>query len=228
MTIEIIPSLPANTFQELKTKAARVVGFVSTFQIDVCDGMFVTSRTWPMNPGDKEQFQRIVRGEEQLPFADQIAYEVHFMAHNPEKLLSDWTRTGVVRAFFHIEARHDFGALVTVAKKAGIELGAALKIGTPIERLDSYVSELSCVQLMGIETIGIQGQPFAPQVIDMIHAVKTRFPNVTIQIDGAVNAETAPALVEAGASRLAPGSYVLLSEDPKTAVETLKHVTIHQ
>ena len=226
MTIEIIPSLPANTFQELKTKVALVHGAVSAFQIDVADGMFVTARSWPMNAGDKDQFQRIVKGEESLPFADELTYEVHFMAHNPEKLLPDWVRAGVQRAYFHVEARHDFALLTALAKKSDVELGVALKIGTPIERLDAYIADVSCVQLMGIADIGVQGQPFDARVIDMITATKERYPNVTIQVDGSVNEETAPALIRAGAERLAPGSYVFSSDDPAAAIETLRYVTV--
>lgn len=222
--IEIIPSLPANTFQELQTKVGKVAGLVSTFQIDIADGLFVTSRSWPMNPGDKEQFQRLVKGEEKLPFSDEISYEVHFMAHNPEKLLPDWLKVGIVRAFFHVEAKHDFGELTALAKRGEVELGISLKVGTDISRIEPYLSNISVVQLMGIEHIGVQGQPFDERVIDMIKSVRERYPSVTIQIDGSVNAETAPALTAAGAEKLAPGSYVLSSDDPKAAVESLKNV----
>lgn len=222
--IEIIPSLPANTFQELQKKVDMVRGAVSTFQIDVADGLFVTSRSWPMNPGDKNQFQRIVRGIEKLPYQDEIDYEVHFMAHNPEKLLPDWIRAGIVLAIFHIEAKHDFGELVAVSQKGGVELGVCLKVGTDISRIEPYLEHLSVVQLMGIKNIGMQGQPFAPEVIDTIKEVKVRYPGVTIEIDGSVNAKTAPLMVEAGATRLAPGSFVFQSDDPHIAINVLKNV----
>ena len=123
--IEVIPSLPALSFQELRTKIAMVKDHVSTFQIDVGDGIFVTSRSWPMNAGDKTQFQRIVKGQEKFPYHDELDFEVHFMAHNPEKLLPDWIKIGIVRALFHVEARHDFSELVALSKDT-IELGITL------------------------------------------------------------------------------------------------------
>ena len=46
--------------------------------------------------------------------------------------------------------------------KGKIELGIALSIGTPIERIDDYIEHITAVQLMGIATIGSQGQPFDP------------------------------------------------------------------
>lgn len=220
--VDIIPSLPAQTFQELEAKVAKVRGLVTAFQIDVADGLFVTHRSWPMNPGDKEQFKRLVRGEGTLPFMDELSYEVHFMAHNPEKLVSDWVRLGISRALFHVEARHDISELVSLANKHEIELGLALKIGTPVERIEPYRKDISVVQLMGISSIGTQGQPFDARVLDMIREVKERYPHIPIAIDGSVNADTAPSLVTAGADTLAPGSYVLSSEDPQQALQALK------
>lgn len=222
--IEIIPSLPALTFQELKTKIGMVRGLVSTFQIDVADGMFVPNRSWPMNPGDKTQFQRIVKKEEPFPYADEFNFEVHFMAHNPEKLLPDWIKLGIVRALFHIEARHDFSTLRSIAGDI-LELGVVLKIGTPVSRLDAYIEHISVVQLMGIASIGVQGQSFDPRVLDMIEEVKKRYPDVIIEVDGSVNKKTARRLVEAGARRLAPGSYVFNAENPKEAIDALTAFT---
>lgn len=218
--IEVVPSLPAQTFQELKTKIGIVRGLVSTFQIDIADGMFVPNRSWPMNPGDKAQFQRMVKGDEALPYKDELEFEVHFMAHNPEKLLPDWMKLGVVRALFHVEARHDFSTLRSVAGDS-VELGVSLNIGTPISRIDEYIEHIGVVQLMGIAKIGVQGQPFDERVLDSIREVKERYGDVIIEVDGSVNLKTAPQLVEAGARRLAPGSYVFNAEHPKEAIDAL-------
>lgn len=221
--IEIIPSLPAQSFQELTTKVGKVRGLVDTFQVDVADGLFVTSRSWPMNDADKVQFSRLVKGEERLPYADEFDFEVHFMAHDPEKLLVEWLPVGIKRALFHIEARHDFSKLCSLASSS-IELGAVLKIGTPVANLDEYIEHITVVQLMGIDEIGEQGRDFDARVIDMIEQVKERYPSVMIEVDGAVNAGTAPRLVQAGARRLAPGSFVLSADDPKTAIQTLQNI----
>jgi len=218
--IEVIPSLPALTFQELSAKIGKVAGLVETFQIDVADGMFVPNRSWPMNPHDAAQFARMVKGDEALPHKNEMDFEVHFMAHNPEKLLPDWIKLGIVRAIFHIEARHDFSTLRSLAGDA-VELGVALNIGTSISRIDAYIGHISVVQLMGIAKIGVQGQPFDPRVLDMIAQVKERYGDVIIEVDGSVNVDTAPVLIEAGATRLAPGSYVLNAEDPKSAIDAL-------
>lgn len=219
-SVEIIPSLPAHTFDEFREKIGKVKGLVDTFQIDVCDGKFVPSVSWPMHPEDREQFERIVQGSEMLPYKGEIEFEVHFMAHNPELLLNDWMNAGVKRALFHVEAEHDFTELKKVA--GSLELGISLLIGTPLSIIDEYVEDISVVQLMGIATIGVQGQPFDSRVLNSIREVKSRYPDLVIEVDGAVNADSAQSLIDAGATRLAPGSYVLNSADPKSAIHTLK------
>jgi ribulose-phosphate 3-epimerase len=222
--IEVIPSLPALSFAELRSKMALVRGAVSTFQVDVCDGMFVTNRSWPMNPGDKAQFERIVRGEEAMPFWEEMDFEADLMMHEPEKILPDLIRAGFMRALIHIEARHDFSACLAEAKDR-LELGIALSIGTDIARIGEYLDHIGVVQFMGIAKIGVQGQPFDPRVLDMIRETKARYPGVTIEVDGAVNMQTAPQMVSAGATRLAPGSYVFRVEDPKAAIEALEQLS---
>lgn len=220
--IEVIPSLPALTFEELRTKVGMVKGLVSAFQIDICDGMFTPQRSWPMNSGDKPQFEDIVRGKEKLPYAGEIDFEVHFMTHTPEKLIPDWVKAGAMRFLVHVEARHDFAACRRAAGDA--ELGVSLNIGTDIGRVAEYAPYISVIQLMGIAKIGAQGQPFDSRVLEMIAEVRERYPDVIIEIDGSVNMETAPSLVKAGARRLAPGSYVFRSQDPKSAIEALKNI----
>lgn len=221
--IEVIPSLPALSFAELKTKMAMVKGAVSAFQIDICDGMFVTSRSWPMNPGDKAGFERIVRGQEPMPFWEDFDFEADLMMHEPEKILPDLIRAGFARALIHIEAKHDFSACLAEAKDR-LELGIALSLGTPLSRIGEYIEHIAVVQLMGIAKIGVQGQPFDARVLDAIREVKERYPSVTIEVDGAVNSDTAPQMVAAGATRLAPGSYVFRAENPKAAVRVLQNL----
>ncbi len=211
--------MPALSFAELKAKIEMVTGAVDTFQVDMCDGKFVTNRSWPLNPGDHEGFERIVRGQEKMPGANEMVFEADLMMHEPEKILPDLAKAGFVRALIHIEAKHDFAACLRAANE--MELGIALSIGTLLSRIDDYAAHIGVVQLMGIAKIGVQGQPFDPRVLDSIRAVKAKYPGVTIEVDGAVNGETAPQLVAAGATRLAPGSYVFRAADPKEAVKAL-------
>jgi ribulose-phosphate 3-epimerase len=221
--VEVIPSLPALSFAELKTKMGMVRGAVSTFQVDICDGMFVTNRSWPLNPGDRAGFERIVRGEERMPFSEEIECEADLMMHEPEEIIPNLVRAGFIRALVHIEAKHDFAACLAAAK-GRVELGIALSIGTPLSRIAEYLEHVNVVQFMGIAKIGVQGQPFDPRVLDSIRETREKYPDVTIEVDGAVSLATAPDLVRAGATRLAPGSYVFSAVDPKAAIAALSSI----
>ena len=75
---------------------------------------------------------------------------------------------------------------------------------------------------MGIDSVGFQGQIFDEKVIAKIKEVKKIYPELTIQIDGGVNLETAPLLKAAGADRLVIGSAIFESENIVEAIEKFK------
>lgn len=220
MMVEVIPAILVASFEELRANLAKVKGLAKWAQIDVCDGFFVPSRTWPMNPGDSAQFERIVKGAEKLPYRDDFKFDLDLMVHNPEKIIPSWVKAGASRIAIHLAARHDFSAC-RAAVPPEVELGIGLTADTPLSRLAPLAGQFDYLQLMGIAAVGKQGQPFDERVLGRIREAKQMFPGVPIQIDGSVNAETAPRLVEAGAERLVSGSYILRAEDVKKAIETL-------
>ncbi len=221
MSERIIPAILTVSFEELRAKLALVRGAATWVQLDVCDGFFVPNKTWPMHKEDRDGFERIAKGEEGLPFWEDFNFEVDFMVHNPEKMLEGWAKAGISRAAIHIEAKHDFAACRRAAGDL-VELGVALNNGTPLSRLDEYFGRIDYIQLMGIAEIGKQGQPFDERVLPRIRELKKLHPDVTIQIDGAVTGESAPQLIAAGADRLASGSYILRSENPKATIRELE------
>lgn len=64
---EIIPSILVENFNELNEKLAKFINIAKTVQIDVCDGKFVSSISWPMNIRDKESVQSILEEENGMP-----------------------------------------------------------------------------------------------------------------------------------------------------------------
>lgn len=233
--IEIIPAIMPKSFDDLADKADLVRSVVPLAQIDIMDGKFVKSKSWPYmesaSPGG-EHFERLVSQEELLPFFDEIDYELDLMIDEPEKHIFEWLPLGASRLIFHIEAikdielffAHDIwkeGAREIGGQKV-IEIGLAINAGTPIEEIIPHVGKIDLVQCMGIEKIGYQGQPFDERVLEMINQLRTLAPNLPISVDGGVNIETAPLLRAAGATRLVSGSAVFGAEDIPEAIEALK------
>lgn len=218
--IEIIPAVIPDSLEHLRQKLVPVRGLAETVQIDVCDGVFVENRSWPMNPGDASSFGKLAKEDEGLPFWEDFSFEVDLMAHHPEKLLPEWVQAGAARAVIHLESRHDFDAVHAATND--IELGLAIDLDPPYERVASYIDRINYIQVMGIGQLGRQGEPPDERVYALIERVRSDFPSVTIQVDGGVNDDTAPRLIKAGATRLVSGSYILNADEPAEAIRTLK------
>lgn len=222
--VEVLPAILVPTFKEIEEHLARVQGMAPYVQLDVCDGMFVPMRTWPMHVGDTEEFERIVEEHEGLPFRDVFDFEVDLMVHQPEVALEQWSRLGVGRAVFHAASKYDLNALKRIAFDNEIELGVAVMPNVDMAQLAPFMNHVDYVQVMGIEHIGKQGEPFSEEAISTVRSIRECYPNAIIQIDGGVTAGVAPNLIAAGANRLASGSFIFSSNDPATAITQLAHV----
>lgn len=74
---------------------------------------------------------------------------------------------------------------------------------------------------MGIERVGFQGQMFDERALEVIKALRQKYPDVDIQVDGGVSLERVASLVRAGATRLIVGSAIFSSDDPQRAYKDI-------
>lgn len=233
--IEIIPAIMPDSYSDLVVKATRVRGVVPLAQIDIMDGIFVASKSWPYRTAGEandSHFLAMSAQDDVLPFFDELDYELDLMIAEPEKHIDEWLPLGASRIIFHIESikdhdlffKHDF--FVQGAREIGgkpvIEVGLAIDPQTPLEAIDPYIAKVDFVQCMGIAKIGYQGQPFDERVLTHINSLRVKYPNLPISVDGGVNFESAPLLRAAGANRLVSGSAIFGSEDIPGAIEKLK------
>ncbi len=221
--IEIIPAILPKNFEEVSENASLVKGLVKTVQVDICDGQFVPNITWPLKRDD-EYFARILQQQEGLPFWDELDYEFDLMVnwHDPKRI-EDWVQAGATRIILHVESKGDL-LQVTETVFGQVEIGLALNIDTPIDVLEPFKDKIQFIQLMGIDRVGFQGQPFDPKVIDKIKQVKSKYPEFPISIDGAVSLATAKDLIRAGATRLVVGSAIFDSENIAETIEQFKEL----
>lgn len=214
---EIIPAILPQDFAEIEDKVGLIKGSTKFVQVDICDGHFVPSFTWPYKKKDNA-FEQMIREDEGLPGWEGVDYEFDLMVDHPEAVVDDWVSIGATRIIIHIEAKGDVMAAVDKLVDR-VEIGLALNIDTPIDSLKSFVDKIQFVQLMGIDTVGFQHQDFDEAVIERVTAVKKAFPNLPVSIDGGVSLETAPELIDAGADRLVVGSAIFAAESPLSALE---------
>lgn len=220
---EVVPAILVKDFNELKEKLAIYKDFVKIVQIDVCDGRFVNTISWPMNQDDAESLSSIIDEEEGMPYWTELDYEFDLMIKNAHEQFDTFIQLGAKRIVFHLEAEdekefHDFLESIDPYIRDNIEIGLAINTTTNIDKLDQYINYLDFIQCMGIEHIGQQGQPFDERVLEQISSIKKKYPEVVISIDGSVNEKTAEILVKHGVNRLVIGSALLRTYDIKNKI----------
>ena len=224
--IEIIPAILPKSFDDLQKHAQLVHPFAKKIQIDVVDGVFAHTKTWPYK--DRESFEKIIAEEHGLPFWQDFDFEFDLMIENPQEKVKEFVQAGASHIIIHAHATGAVEALRHLAElRQGddggfiITTGLALLPNMQPDVLESFDTLFDYVQVMGIDKEGKQGQPFDEHAVVLVERLRRRYPELTIQVDGSVNTETAPALVKAGANRLIVGSAIFEADDPGAAYNAL-------
>ncbi len=223
--MQVIPAIMPTGFADIGEHAEKVYQFVDTIQIDIMDGEFVEAKTWPFFDKDKQSIRELMDGEIRLPFSDKIKYEFDLMVRAPEMDLKKYLKLGASRLIVHansIDNKELF--LEDLSAQAGIEWGIAFLTTDNLTDWRDLIMRASFIQLMGIENIGYQGQPFDPRVLDQARHVREMKPDAIISVDGGVNLDTARELALAGATRLVSGSTIFGANAPEVAIEDLKRI----
>ncbi|MFA6355122.1 MAG: hypothetical protein WCW65_01725 [Candidatus Paceibacterota bacterium] len=226
---EVIPAILAKDINDLRQKIANVVNLVHIAQIDICDGKFVESKSWPMDRDDAESVALILDEEEGLPYWENLDFEFDLMVKDAIKQFDFFVRLGAKRIIFHLEAESelelkDFINAIDPYTRENLEIGIAINTTTSILRLDPFINSIDFVQCMGISHIGFQGENFDERVLLQIKDLRSKYSDLIISVDGSVNEETAPLLVEAGANRLIAGSVLMKSFDVKETIKELENL----
>ena len=215
----IVPAILPTSREDLEGKLALLEGLVDTVQIDIVDGKFATPATWPY-VNQSADFDSWIKQGDALPYLGSFRYEMDLMVQNVEEVTGLWIAAGAQRIVVHAESTerlpdiiHDLEVKYGHAKDfvPGL-LSFGLSIGN---ETDPYMGDADFVQFMGIATIGRQGQPFDARVLEKVRAFRRKYPEMTIQVDGAVSLETAPRLLAAGVDRLVVGSDLWRARDIK-------------
>jgi ribulose-phosphate 3-epimerase len=195
----IIPSIIAKSFEEVKSKLARIDGLTDWAELDIMDGRFVTPVSWDVP-------------EDLLNVQGRIKLEAHLMVKEPEETLKEWMNY-VDRVIVHAEATDHLADILEAFDGSPANFGVALKIDTPIDVLDDFEGKITNVQLMSIDTLGHYGAKFDDAIYDRVREVRAKYPEMKISVDGGITLDNAPKLVEAGADNLIVGSAIWNSDD---------------
>lgn len=195
--IQVVPSILSADLTCLGEQVAEAVAAgADRIQVDVMDGHFVPNLTF--GPATVEAVRKV---------APALPIEAHLMVQRPEQFLEAFARAGADYIIVHAEATTTLYQAVATIQRLGRKPGLALSPATPVEALRELLPELAMVLVMTVEP-GFGGQPFIPHSPAKIRRVRELAPDLDIEVDGGIDARTAPLVVRAGASLLVAGSSV--------------------
>jgi len=206
LTEGVAPSILSADFARLGEQVAEVVDAgARVIHCDVMDGHFVPPIT----------FGPLVVGalRERLP--DEVLLDVHLMIERPERHVADFVEAGAANVTFHVEATPHVDYTMNLVREAGATAGVALNPGTGLGALAVEPDLVLCMTV----NPGWGGQPFIPASLDRIRELNEG--SAPVEVDGGIDAETAPQCAEAGARHFVAGSAVFGAPDPGEAFRAI-------
>ena len=216
----ITPAILPKTKAELLEKLAELPASVRRVQIDVCDGVFVPSKTWPIIEG-RNLFDQgdLVEDDQKLQKALGVfIIELDLMVKNADHFCPLWESFHPDHVIFHLDSLENSEWLAT---QFALSYNAfswlrpertifACSLTTDIEKFNYWYHYFGCrkIQVMGINHIGKQGQSFDPEAVTYIKTLRARYADLEIQVDGGMNLESIPQVMRAGAEGFICGSSV--------------------
>ena len=213
--IPVVPAIIPKSEDELKALLPEL-RFSPEVHLDVVDGVYVPYKSWPYEPtGDILSIKHLT---------DSYTLEVDLMVDNPIKAAKAWILAGADMLVFHTD-NISVGDFQDFIINTHVSVAIAATPDVSLLSLRPYLEAADGVQLMGIEKVGAQGQPFAESVLEKIREVKGAFPNLPITIDGSVNKDTIARLTRAGADRFICGSSIVKEDNKRAAYQELLQLT---
>ena len=151
--------------------------------------------------------------------------DVHYMIEHPERYIAQTAKLGAMMMNVHYEACVHLHRTIQEIHQAGMKAGVTLNPSTPVSVLEDIIGDVEMVLLMSVNP-GFGGQKFIENTIDKVKRLRQMINEkgckTLIEVDGGVQGETAPRLVEAGVDVLVSGSYVFGAKDPEGLIRSLR------
>lgn len=216
MATMVSPSLLAADFLNLQKDIEMINRSEADWlHLDVMDGVFVPNISFG------------------FPVIEAVAkickkpLDVHLMITRPERYVRQTAQAGAMMMNVHYEACTHLDRTIHEIHETGMKAGVTLNPSTPICMFEDVIKDVDMVLLMSVNP-GFGGQKFIENTITKVHRLRELIARTgskaLIEVDGGVQAETAPRLVQAGVDVLVSGSYVFKSNTPEEVIHGLKEL----
>lgn len=215
MKIKIAPSILSADFGKLNEEIASVESMVDLLHVDVMDGHFVPN---------------ITLGAPVVGcITSRLPMDLHLMIEHPERYLEDFVKAATAHGLskeqvsitVHQEACRHLHRVVQQIKSLGVRAAVSINPATPLAMIQEVLDDVDMVLIMSVNP-GFGGQKFIPSALEKIRELRTLKPDLDIEVDGGINAETARQCIDAGANILVAGSYIFGAKDRRAAIESLR------
>ena len=211
---KICPSIlscdPANFRDPVKE---MVEGGCDWIHLDVMDGQFVPPITFGADLANS------------LVDSSDCPVEAHLMTLTPDAHFDAFIDAGCKRIIFHAEAATHAHRLCQSLREKGVEAGVAINPGTPIEALLPLLEVMDLALVMTVNP-GWGGQKLIEECVDKVESLRAIAPELAIQVDGGIAANTIREVYQAGATDFVAGSYLLKTPSIAEGIAELKRACV--
>ena len=210
----VSPSILASDFSRLGEDVKRVEDAgCDMLHLDIMDGHFVPNLTFgpPLVASIRKN--------------SALLFDTHLMLTNPLDYVKPFAEAGADSITFHVESENDPLEVIEAIRAQGCSVGISVKPGTSAKVLEQYIGLVDMVLVMTVEP-GFGGQSFMadmiPKVAEVFAMFREKNPEGFIEVDGGIDARTAPEIIRAGAGVLVAGTAVFRAkEGAAEAIRTL-------